>query len=115
MERRKIAVRKRVGSYRKWREPTDFDENFVGETGVFMNYFNAGMASVEVSVDLVGDVQKALVCGVAESDMDSILEEVGQLEERLNRVRSWGGAYSEIDFSDQVKALQGKEESEILA
>lgn len=80
-----------------------------------MNDCSTGLASLEEGVGLAESVEKKLVCDVPELDMESIREDLCQLEERLNRVRSWGGAYAEIDFSDHVKMLLGNEKSKIVA
>jgi hypothetical protein len=77
-----------------------------------MTYKDAGLA--ESGMDVIAGLQKVLVSEEAEMHMESVLEGIGELKERLNRVRSWGGVYSQIEFSPQIEVfLSQKVETKI--
>jgi hypothetical protein len=61
-------------------------------------------AGVEAYTDAVGRVQEALSDGVLAAD-ETTAEYLEELQKRLLRVQSWGGAYAAVDLSPEAKAL----------
>ena len=69
----------------------------------------SGFGCVGCGVESISQLQDVLVSvGVSGIDI-SAREHLELLAKRLERIRSWGGAYSKIEFSPEIKMIMRQE------
>jgi len=83
----------------------------------FFMAYKAGSDVIGTSVGCSAELREAVLAVRDVNDMDITAKNyVEMLAKRLERVRKWGGAYSKISFSPQVKAMmEGHHRPVVLA
>jgi len=75
----------------------------------------SGWGRVGCGIESISQLQDALSSGgVAGIDI-SVQEHLELLSKRLEHIRGWGGAYSKIEFSPEIKMLMNRKGTTVAA